>query len=271
MQALEIATVEDLIRILDEHPQWLEALRERLLTRELLDLPQQLADFAAATERRFEVVERQLEAQGRRLGGVEDRLGGVEDRLGGVEDRLGGVEGQLEAQGRRLGGVEDRLGGVEGQLEAQGRQLNQLRIDIGPLKAAHVRSAARSVADAIAEEQGVELVAILDRQEIGAMLRSSDTHGISKDDLESFRLADMVLRATGPDGAECYVAVEVSFTANGRDTRRAVRNAEYLTRFTGRRAYAVVAGLRFDNRIRKAVKSGAVAWYELHQRLLEVD
>ena len=63
----------------------------------------------------------------------------------------------------------------------------------------------------------------------------------------------------------------MSYTANGRDTRRAVRNAEYLTRFTGRRAYAVVAGLRFDNRIRKAVESGAVAWYELRQQLLEVD
>ena len=243
VQALEIATVEDLVRILDEHPEWLEALRERLLTRELLDLPQQLADFAAATERRFEAVERQLEVQGR----------------------------QLEAQGRRLGKVEERLDGVEGQLEAQGRQLNQLRIDVGPLKAAHVRNAARSAADAIAEKQGLELIAILGRQELGAMLRSSDTHGISKDDLESFRLADMVLRATGPDGAECYVAVEVSFTANGRDTRRAVRNAEYLTRFTGRRAYAVVAGQRFDDRIRAAVKSGAVAWFELHQRLLEVD
>ena len=222
VQALEIATVEDLVRILDEHPEWLEALRERLLTRELLDLPQQLADFAAATERRFEAVERQLEVQGR-------------------------------------------------QLEAQGRQLNQLRIDVGPLKAAHVRNAARSAADAIAEKQGLELVAILGRQELGALLRSSDTNGISKDDLESFRFADMVLRATDPDGVECYVAVEVSYTANGRDTRRAVRNAEYLTRFTGRRAYAVVAGQRFDNRIRETVKSGAVAWFELHQRLLEVD
>ena len=160
--------------------------------------------------------------------------------------------------------MEDRLDGVEGQL-------NQLRIDIGPLKAAHVRNAARSAADAIAEKQGLELVAILGRQELGALLRSSDTHGISKDDLESFRFADMVLRATDPDGVECYVAVEVSYTANGRDTRRAVRNAEYLTRFTGCRACAVVAGQRFDNRIREALKSGAVAWFELHQRLLEVD
>ena len=229
MQALEIATVNDLVRILDEHPQWLEALRERLLTREVLDLPQQLAEFAANTDRRFEVVERQLEAQGRRLGRVED------------------------------------------QLEEQGRQLKQLRDDIGPIKAAHVRNAARNAADMMVEAQGLEFVDILDRKELGAMVRSSDTRGISKGDLDSFRFADMVLRATDAEGADCYVAVEVSYTANGRDTDRAIRNAEYLTRFTGSRALAVVAGRRFDDRISKAVKSGAVAWYELSAQALEVD
>ena len=192
-----------------------EALRERLLTREVLDLPQQLADFRANTERQF------------------------------------------EAQGR--------------QLEAQGRQLNQLRDDIGPLKAAHVRNAARNAADMMAEAQGLEFVDILDRKELGAMVRSSDTRGISKGDLDSFRFADMVLRATDPDGADCYVAVEVSYTANGRDTRRAIRNAEYLTRFTGRRALALVAGRRLDKRIIETVNSGAVAWYELSAQALEVD
>ena len=37
MQALEIATVEDLVRVLDEHPQWLKALRAQMLTRALLE------------------------------------------------------------------------------------------------------------------------------------------------------------------------------------------------------------------------------------------
>ncbi len=211
-----------MVRILDEHPQWLEALRERLLTREVLGLPQQLADFRANTERQF------------------------------------------EAQGLRLGKVEDRL-------EAHGRQLNQLRDDIGPIKAAHVRNAARNAADMMAEAQGLELVDILDPRELGAMVRRSNTRGISKGDLDSFRLADMVLRATDPDGADCYVAVEVSYTANGRDTRRAIRNAEYLTRFTRRRALALVAGRRLDKRIIETVKSGAVAWYELSAQALEVD
>ena len=67
MQPVAIATVEDLVRVLDEHPQWLEALRARLLTRELLELPQKFAAFVAATERRFEAAERRFDALERQL------------------------------------------------------------------------------------------------------------------------------------------------------------------------------------------------------------
>ena len=215
MQPAQIATVEDLVQVLDQHPQWLEALRARLLTRELLDMPQKLAEFAAAAERRFAA--------------------------------------------------------VEGRLDTLERQVEQLRIDIAPLKAAHVRNASLREADLMAEEQGLEFVRTLDQAEIRAMVRSADTSGISKHELRSFRLADLMLCATDAAGEECYLAVEVSYTANGRDTTRAQRNARFLTRFTGQRAYAVVAGLRFDERIRRDVESGAVAWYQLSPEVLEVD
>ena len=229
MQPLRIATVEDLVQVLDEHPHWLEAVRSRLLTRELLELPQKLAEFVADTERRFEALERRLEALERRFDALERRFDALE------------------------------------------RQLHQLRTDVAPLKAAHARNEARHEADLMAEEQGLTLVHTLDREEIRDLVRSSDTEGISKHELRSFRLADIVLRATDNAGAECYLAVEVSYTANGRDTSRAQRNARFLTRFTGRRAYAVVAGLRFDERIRRSVESGAIAWYQLDPEALEVD
>ena len=236
MQPLRIATVEDLVHVLDEHPHWLEAVRSRLLTRELLELPQKLAEFAADTERRFETLERRLEALERRFETLERRLEALERRFETLE-----------------------------------RQLDQLRTDVAPLKAAHARNEARHEADLMAEEQGLTLVHTLDREEIRDLVRSSDTDGISKHELRSFRLADIVLRATDSAGAECYLAVEVSYTANGRDTSRAQRNARFLTRFTGRRAYAVVAGLRFDERIRRSVESGAIAWYQLDPEALEVD
>ena len=218
MQALEIATVEDLVSVLDEHPQWLEALRARLLTRELLALPQTLADFVAATDRRFDVLE---------------------------------------------------------------RQMGQLRTDLAPIKAAHARNAAMNEADMIAEELGLSLVGVLDQAELWSLAQSAETDDISKHDLLSFRRADLVLRAADPAGAdpaaadpagtERYVAVEVSYMVNGRDTERARRNARFLTRFTGCGASAVVAGLRLDERVRPLVESGEVAWYRLDAEALEVD
>ena len=89
--------------------------------------------------------------------------------------------------------------------------------------------------------------------------------------LRSFRLADLILEATDRQGASCYVAVEISFTVNGRDTRRAVRNAGYLNRFTGQRAFAVVAGVHVDDRIRDRIDAGEVSWYQLEQHSLDID
>ena len=42
-----INNIEDLVRVLDDNPEWLEALRARLLSRELLELPDRFAQFSA--------------------------------------------------------------------------------------------------------------------------------------------------------------------------------------------------------------------------------
>ena len=39
-----INTIEDLIQLLDDNPHWVEALRVRLLTRELIELPESVAN-----------------------------------------------------------------------------------------------------------------------------------------------------------------------------------------------------------------------------------
>ncbi len=76
----------------------------------------------------------------------------------------------------------------------------------------------------------------------------------------SFHRADVIVEASDRGGELCYVAVEASYTVNGRDSSRAIRNAGLLTRFTGCRSYAVVAGLRRDDRIQDRVDAGEVFW-----------
>ena len=55
-----INTVEDFIRVMDSNPEFLEAVRSRLLTRELLELPQRLDRYIEKTDQRLEALEDRL-------------------------------------------------------------------------------------------------------------------------------------------------------------------------------------------------------------------
>ena len=55
-----IRDFHDLVRILEEHPQWRGQLRRLVLTEELLRLPEELASFRAETERRLARLEEAL-------------------------------------------------------------------------------------------------------------------------------------------------------------------------------------------------------------------
>ena len=60
-----ISAVEDLVSVLDDNPELLEATRARLLTRELLEMPNILARFAAETDRRDRENDRRLDGMDR--------------------------------------------------------------------------------------------------------------------------------------------------------------------------------------------------------------
>lgn len=92
MATTTITTIEDLMRVLDENPEWLEALRTRLLTRELIELPRCFAEFAASVDQRFDEQGKAIARLEQRMGGVEQRMGGLEERVGGLEERVGGLE-----------------------------------------------------------------------------------------------------------------------------------------------------------------------------------
>ena len=80
--------------------------------------------------------------------------------------------------------------------------------------------------------------------------RSGMTEGISRGDRSSFWGADLIFEALDTEGKPCYVVVEASYTATPRDTDRSIRNAEFLTRFTGVPTYAAITSVYVDNRIK---------------------
>ena len=207
--ANRIETFEDLLRLLDDNPEWVEALRVRLLTKELLELPARFAEYVKSNDERW---------------------------------------------------------------NRNDARLDRWERDMGRLRARHARDSVREQADLLARDLGSRKVRSLTIADLLDMSDAADTSGISTDDLRSFRRADLVLEAERLETGEThYIVVEVSYTVNGRDTTRAMRNAEYLTRFTGMQALAVISGVRKDNRIDPEIAEGKVAFYEIEDERLETE
>ena len=118
----------------------------------------------------------------------------------------------------------------------------------------------------IAEDMGFRLLHTLTRSDLRAMHQAADTTGISSDTLQSFRRADLVIAAADADGATHYIVVSVSHIADEWNTSRALRNADFLTRFTGHPAHAAIASVRNDDRIRHLIDGGQIHWHQLENR-----
>ena len=292
MTTTTINTIEDLVRIMDEHPEWVEAMRVRLLSREVLELPRTIAiltetveSFAASTNKRLDTIEGRLDQHDVRFDAIDARFDTVDSRFDAVDSRFEAVDSRFDAVDARFEAVDSRFEAVDSRFEAVDSRfdtvdsrfdtvedsIQKLRNEVAPIKAAHARNAGIEDAVTLAGDLGLRQAKSLTREELWEMAETSDTSDISTNELRSFRRADLILEAADTDGETCYVAVEISFTANGRDTTRAIRNAEFLRRFTGKRSIAAVAGLYRDNRIDEALESGSVFWHQLDPEQLEVE
>ena len=85
-----INNIEDLVEVLDKNPRWLDAVRARVLTRELIELPQTLARFAAGTNERFDKVEGEMNE---RFDKVDQRFDKVESDISGIRDDIAPLKG----------------------------------------------------------------------------------------------------------------------------------------------------------------------------------
>ena len=267
-----IPTIEDLMRALDENPELLAAMRARLLTRELLALPATVARNTELITQIAEQVAQNAKLIAQNAGKIDrnsERIAQLTSETNRRFEETHAVINDLkEETNRRF----EETNAVINDLKTEMRDgFQSIRRDIGILKAAHARNVAEREASAITDALGLRRVRNLNYDDLRDLSLRGDTSGLSANVLMSFRRADLVMEAADSADATCYVAVEVSYTANGRDTQRAVRNAEFLTRFTGHPAHAAIAGVNRDNRIVELVESGALFWHQLEPEDLESD
>ena len=132
------------------------------------------------------------------------------------------------------------------------------------------KTAAIRQAPGIAADMGFNWTRTLSMHHLLRMIANGDTSGIDPIDLRKFRNADLIIEAVDAQDKTHYIAVEISYTADARDTDRAIMFARFLKKFTTCDAHAAIAALSIDNRIRNITQSGDVFWYRLEEDDLEV-
>lgn len=199
----DITDFHDVVRLLEQHPEWRAELRRLVLTEELLALPDQIAELTRQ-------VTRLTEAQAR-----------TEEWQAHTEEWQTRTEARLDS----LTGVVKRLNDDVGTLKGKGLETHY-RLHGSPffgslLRRPHVLSSE-------------ELSDILDP--------SMDQGSLSSDEALEVRRADLVVRGTRrKDRTLVYLVVEVSWTIDLEDVERAARRSVHLAK-TGLSVLPVVAG-----------------------------
>jgi uncharacterized coiled-coil protein SlyX len=233
--AFTVNDFQDLLRLLRQHPEWRDQLRDILLGDELLGLPATVARLAAALERLTEEV--RLLTQ--RMEAVESRLERVEDRLDRVEGRLERVEETLAEHGERFDRIEGILGEHGQRLDRMEGTLVRQDAKLGDLSGYVLERRVR-------ERAAAYIGSLLDRIRVQESQDLDDRFGdvLDRDQLFEVLLADVVLRGKlgrGADRPEIWLVVEISGVIDQDDVARAARRAAAL-RAANVTAIGVVSG-----------------------------
>ena len=252
-----INSQEDFLRALAENPEWRAAVRAQLLGGDVLQLPSR---FDAFVERMDAFIEEQKQTNAMVAGFIEEQ-----------KQFNAMVAGFIEEQKRFNANIENFIESQKNLNEKLARNMDRIAHDIGQLRGWFARLNAAEFAPVIAYEMGMRIVRTLERVELMNMAHDAVRDGTPRDSLRSFVNADVIIEATQADGATCYIAVEASYTADHRDADRALRNVEFLTRFTGIPAYPCIVSVRNDRELGPDVLQGNVFWYPIPDQFWEPE
>lgn len=255
----DTVTEQQFLERLDTSPKFRDEVRRRVLSAELIAMPENLAETSAQLAKLSK--EFSAFASEQRTINTELRTDVAELRTDVAELRTDVAE-LKEGQAELRTDVNELK---EGQAEIK-NTLKRIETDVGELKGNAAYWIALSRYDEILEDLNLECVRLLERKDLTKMVRGFGANKFEWDDRRSFYRADLVMEATevqDPDTTR-YVAVEASYTGDHRDTSRAIRNAEMLKRCTGHEASAVVASVRNDRDIQPVIDAGRVTWFQLN-------
>ena len=242
-----INDISDLVKILQEQPQWTETLRSFLLSRELLELPETFAAFVKTVDRQFEAIDRRFEA-------IDRQFEVVHQRFEAIDRRFEAIDRQFEAVDQRFDALETKMD--QGFAEVN-RRFNQMNGRLDNALGLNYEYKIEKNIYSIAEDQlnlgyrvrlwkGPYFGPAADFMDMIEEARVSGA--ITRDEHREMCRADIILRCMGPDRQPAeYAAIEISITIGDSDIVRVSRRAEILALALDHPVIPAVIGTQIDD------------------------
>ena len=209
----------------------------------------------------------------------------LKDILDAQQSYAKAVDAKVDAQGARVDAVvaaqeawtglsnvaNEWFNHLDSKVNEVGPKLDGIRNDLAMVRGGHAHAAVLHNAAHIANAVGCTLISEIPKGMLIGMANIAAANGEPDNEVESFRNADLVLFVSDPQGRTGYIAVEASFSVADNDVLRAARNADYLRRFTGLQAWAVVAGVNVLEDAQKRIELGEAHLYSIKRPLLQPD
>jgi hypothetical protein len=254
-----VADFHDLIRLLEEHPDWQTELRRVLFSQDLLDLPRTVQELATAQRRTEEAITRLTERMEQSFTEAATERHELRQDLSQLTGRVDRLTDRVE-QGF-TDAAEDRqrirTDMAQGFAEVVAEQ-RDMRRDIGQLKGLGREQFYRDRAAAIFGRllvQGYDAT----NQVADRLQEARQTGVISDRDYQEALAADLLWGGQTRDSRQSIVLVlEASWTVGHIDVHRAARRAAGL-RQAGLRALPVAAGQEWPPNTQGDARQSGVA------------
>jgi hypothetical protein len=215
--AFTVRDYQDLLSLLNAHPEWREELRRAIFNDDFLSLPQIVRELAAAQKRTEEQVrelaaaQQRTEEQVRELAAAQQRTEEQVRELAAAQQRTEEQVRELAAAQKRteerLDRVETRLDGVETRLDRVEVELGKTRSELGRLSSmlgASLEDEAGSVTATVMRQKGYRVL-----QEASALRFNGDV--------------DVLLPVEDAQGRRLWVLVEAKTRLSRKDVLRWVQ------------------------------------------------
>ena len=230
-----INDISDLIRVLQEHPEWRQALRGIILDEDLTRLPQQV-------DERFDQVDQRLDQ-------VDQRLDQVDTQ---IQQFKAEVDQRFDQMDQRFNQMDDRLNHTNGRLNHTNGRLDNMTGTNYEIK---VEKNIRSVAP---QQMGLRSVRVvhgtlsgMDSNLQHAIEQAADNGTVTWDEASALMAVDLIFEArTRTAGIPAHVTAEISITAGTQDVTRAKDRAQILEKVLGTATTPAVVCSRIEEHAR---------------------